>query len=174
MLRQGLDVDFSSFRAGAQSITEDLEKRDITVNALAVPVHDLLIGRCQEQDKLPVIDPAGGLADLKQQRVRAVTEKSFPDDPLRMLRVFRFAAVLDFTVESDTLEQVRQQRKSIDLVAKERVAYELDLIMASPRAHRAFARCVSAVCFGKSCRSCRQGRAWGSLPVIIWMCLSIA
>ncbi|CAK8725041.1 hypothetical protein KKHLCK_15705 [Candidatus Electrothrix laxa] len=145
VLRQGLDVDFSSFRAGAQSITEDLEKRDITVNALAVSVHDLLTGRQQEQEqeqkqgRLAVIDPVGGLADLKQQQVRAVTEKSFSDDPLRMLRVFRFAAVLDFTIEPDTLKQVHLQRKSIDRVAKERVAYELDLIMASLRAHRAFA-----------------------------------
>ncbi|MGB5685885.1 MAG: hypothetical protein WBM35_08740, partial [Candidatus Electrothrix sp.] len=138
VLRQGLDVDFSSFRASARSIVEDLEKRDITVNALAVPVHDLLTGRCQNQERLPVIDPVGGFADLKQQRVRAVTEKSFSDDPLRMLRVFRFAAVLDFTVESDTFEQVFQQRERIDRVAKERVAHELDLIMASPRAHRTF------------------------------------
>ncbi|MCI5167751.1 MAG: HD domain-containing protein [Candidatus Electrothrix sp. GM3_4] len=152
VLRQGLDVDFFSFRAGAQSIAEDLEKRDITVNALAVPVHNLLIGRCQDQDRLRVIDPAGGLADLKHQRVRAVTEKSFSDDPLRMLRVFRFAAVLGFTVEPDTLEQVRQQRASIDRVAKERVAYELDLIMASPRAHRAF----------DEMRSC--GLLWEILP----------
>ncbi|RWX50792.1 HD domain-containing protein, partial [Candidatus Electrothrix marina] len=139
VLRQGLDVDFSSFRAGARTIEEDLEKRDITVNALAVPVHDLLTGRCQDQDKLPVLDSIGGLADLEQQRVRVVGKKSFSDDPLRMLRVFRFAAVLDFTVEPDTLEQVRRQRASIDRVAKERVAYELDLIMASPSAHRAFA-----------------------------------
>ncbi|MCW5210545.1 HD domain-containing protein [Desulfobulbus sp. N3] len=138
VLRQGLDVDFSSFRAGARSIEEDLHKRDITVNALAVSVHDLLAGRCQEQDRLPVIDPTGGLADLQQQRVRVVTKKSFADDPLRMLRVIRFAAVLGFTVAPDTLEQVRQQRDSIDRVAKERVAYELDLIMASPSAHRAF------------------------------------
>ncbi|MDU9050978.1 MAG: HD domain-containing protein [Candidatus Electrothrix sp. Rat3] len=138
VLRQGLDVDFSSFRAGARTIEEDLEQRDITVNALAVPVHDLLTGRCQDQDRLPVIDSTGGLADLKQQRVRAVGKKSFPDDPLRMLRVFRFAAVLGFTVAPDTLEQVQQQRESIDRVSKERVAYELDLIMASPRAHQTF------------------------------------
>ncbi len=138
VLRQGLDVDFSSFRAGARSIEEDLHKRDITVNALAVPVHDLLTGRCQDQNRLPVIDSVGGLADLKQQRVRVVTKKNFSDDPLRMLRVFRFAAVLDFTVEPNTLEQVQQQRERIDRVAKERVAYELDLIMASPRAHQAF------------------------------------
>ncbi|WP_446008611.1 CCA tRNA nucleotidyltransferase [Candidatus Electrothrix sp.] len=138
VLRKGVDVDFSSFRAGAQSIAEDLEKRDITVNALAVPVHDLLTGRCQDQNELPIIDPTGGLVDLEQQQVRVAGKKSFSDDPLRMLRVFRCAAVLDFTIESDTLEQIHQQRESIDRVATERVAYELDLIMASPRAHQTF------------------------------------
>ncbi|MCI5158715.1 MAG: HD domain-containing protein [Candidatus Electrothrix sp. AUS1_2] len=140
VLRQGLDVDFSSFRSGTRSIAEDLEKRDITVNALAVPLHNLLTGHCgeQEQDELPIIDPSGGLADLERQRIRVAGKESFSDDPLRMLRVFRFAAVLGFTVEPETLEQVQQQRESIDRVAKERVAYELDLIMASPRAHQTF------------------------------------
>ncbi|MCI5131891.1 MAG: CCA tRNA nucleotidyltransferase, partial [Candidatus Electrothrix sp. EH2] len=140
VLRQGLDVDFSSFRAGAQSIAEDLKKRDITVNALAVPVHDLLTGHCggQEQDELPIIDPGNGLADLEQQRIRVAGKNSFSDDPLRMLRVFRFAAALDFTVESETLEQIHQQRETLNRVAKERVAYELNLIMGSPRVHRTF------------------------------------
>ncbi|MCI5120547.1 MAG: HD domain-containing protein [Candidatus Electrothrix sp. AUS4] len=140
VLRQGLDVDFSSFRSGARSIAEDLERRDITVNALAVPVHELLTDHCDGQGPgaLPVIDPTGGLADLKQQQVRVISGKSFSDDPLRMLRVFRCAAVLDFTVMPETLEQIRLQRESIERVAKERVAYELDLIMGSPRAHQAF------------------------------------
>ena len=138
VLRQGLDVDFSSFRAGAQSIVEDLERRDIAVNALAVPVHGLFTGDWQEQDVLFLIDPTGGLADLQQQQIRAISGQSFADDPLRMLRVFRCAAVLDFTVMPETLEQIWLQGKSIERVAKERVAYELDLVMGSPRAHQAF------------------------------------
>lgn len=140
VLRQGLDVDFSSFRDGADSIAEDLKKRDITINALAVPVHDLLTGRyrCQDQDEVSIIDPTGGLIDLKRQQVRIAGKQSFSDDPLRMLRVFRCAAVLDFTIEPDTLEQVHQQRESIGRVATERIAYELDVIMGSPRAHWAF------------------------------------
>ncbi|MCI5222685.1 MAG: CCA tRNA nucleotidyltransferase [Candidatus Electrothrix sp. AR4] len=139
VLRQGLDVDFSSFRAGAGSIKEDLYKRDITINALAVPVHDLFSDPCRlHQDKLPIIDSTGGCADLEQQRIQFVAPTSCIDDPLRMLRVFRFAAALDFTIESDTLQHVRRHREKIDLVSNERTAYELDLIMASPRAHQAF------------------------------------
>ncbi len=138
VLRQGVDVDFSSFRDGADSIAEDLKKRDITINALAVPVHDVLTSRCQDQDELSIIDPTGGLSDLKRRQVRIAGKKSFSDDPLRMLRIFRCAAVLDFTVEPDTLEQVQQQRESIGRIATERIAYELDVIMGSPRAHWAF------------------------------------
>lgn len=152
VLRQGQGVDFSSFRDGANSIAEELKKRDITVNALALPVHGLLTGCCQGQDKLPVIDPTHGLVDLEQQQVRVAGEKSFSDDPLRMLRVFRCAAVLDFTIVPDTLKQIRKQRKTIDQVATERIAYELDLIMGSPRAHQS----LSAM------RDC--GLLWEVLP----------
>lgn len=152
VLRQGLDVDFSSFRAGAKSIAEDLEQRDITVNALAVPMHDMLAGPCQEQDQLSIIDSTGGLRDLEQQRISVVSKKSFSDDPLRMLRVFRFAAVLGFTVEPATLAQIQQQQEIIERVAKERVAYELDLIMASSRAYQAFS----------AMRAC--GLLWQILP----------
>ncbi len=138
VLRQGLDVDFSSFRNGAESIEEDLRQRDITVNALAVPVHDLFSGHCRAQDSLPIIDAVSGGVDLERKKIRVVSATSFTDDPLRMLRVFRFAAVLDFTVEPDTVDQIRRQREKIDRVAKERVAYELNLIMASPKAWQTF------------------------------------
>ncbi|MCI5148067.1 MAG: HD domain-containing protein [Candidatus Electrothrix sp. MAN1_4] len=155
VLRQGVDVDFSSFRSGTQSIAEELKKRDITVNALAVPVHDLLTGCYQEQDTLPIIDPTGGLVDLEEQQVRVAGKENFSDDPLRMLRVFRCAAVLDFTIKPDTLEQIHQQRKSIERVATERVAYELDLIMASSRAHQTF----------NAMRDC--GLLWEVLPELL-------
>ncbi len=138
VLRQGGGIDFSSFRDGAGSIAEDLAKRDITVNALAVPMHDLLTGHCQEQDELPIIDPTNGLVDLEHQQVRVAGKKSFSDDPLRMLRVFRFSSTLNFPIEPDTLNQVQRQRTTIERVATERIAHELDLIMASQKAHQTF------------------------------------
>ncbi len=135
----GLDVDFSSFREGAASIDRELYKRDITVNSMALPVHGLLRDPdCGNHETLPVIDPVGGLKDLEDQRVRVTSRESFHSDPLRMLRVFRFAAVLGFTVDSETGEQVRLHRQEIERVSPERVAHELDLIMASGRAHPAF------------------------------------
>lgn len=132
---QNTVLDFSGFRQGAASIEDDLRRRDLTVNALAAPLHDLLHDRSAA---LPVLDPAGGLADLELERIRAVAEQSLIDDPLRLLRVFRFAAALGFAVEKDTLEQVRRHCPLISRAAKERIAYELDAIMATVRAHSVF------------------------------------
>ena len=137
---QGLDVDFSSFREGASSIEEELHKRDITVNSMALPIHGLLHdAACHARKVLPVIDPVGGRKDLDRQLIRMTSSESFSSDPLRMLRVFRFGAVLGFAVEQKTLEQVRLQREAIDRVSAERVAHELDLIMASANASVNFA-----------------------------------
>ena len=136
---QGLDVDFSSFRQGASSIEEELHKRDLTVNSLALPVHGLLHDPgCTHQEYLHVLDSVGGLQDLQDALIRMTSRESFASDPLRMLRVFRFGAVLNFTVDSETLQEIRLQRSSIDRVSRERVAHELDLIMATGRAHQAF------------------------------------
>ena len=136
---QGLDVDFSSFREGAASIDQELHKRDITVNSMALPIHGLLHDpTCANHETLPVIDPVGGIRDLEQQLVRMTSRDSFHSDPLRMLRVFRFAAVLGFTVDPDTGKQIHLHRQEIERVSPERVAHELDLIMGSGRAHQAF------------------------------------
>jgi poly(A) polymerase len=136
---QGLDVDFSSFREGASSIDEELHKRDLTVNSMALPVHGLLHDPdCTRHEQLPVLDPVGGRQDLQDKLIRVTSRESFASDPLRMLRVFRFAAVLDFAVDVETLQEIRLQRSAIKRVSRERVAHELDLIMATGRAYQAF------------------------------------
>jgi poly(A) polymerase len=129
-------LDFSGFRKGAACIEGDLRRRDLTVNALAVPLHDFLHERSLAE--LPVLDPTSGLADLEQRRIRAISAQNLIDDPLRLLRVFRFAAALGFAVEPETLAQVRQFCPLLNNVANERIAYELDAIMATDRAHAAF------------------------------------
>lgn len=133
----GLSVDFSAFRQGALSIVEDLLLRDLTINALAVRLDPLLEkGEDRQLGQQPLIDPAGGLADLEHGLIRAAGAESFTDDPLRLLRAFRFAAALGFRVEGGTLARIRQQRNLIVRPAPERVAHELDLIMASGGSHR--------------------------------------
>ena len=76
------------------SIEEDLERRDITINAMA---QEVLTKRW--------IDPFGGRQDLQDKKIKAVS-KAFKEDPLRVYRVARFAAMLEFTVEEETIQEL--------------------------------------------------------------------
>jgi poly(A) polymerase len=93
-------IDISSFREGACTIADELTRRDLTVNALAVRIDPLLTGGPAAELTMPILDPTGGLADLADKRIRAAAADSFVADPLRLLRVFRFAATLNFTIDS--------------------------------------------------------------------------
>lgn len=136
VVSRGVTIDFSSFREGAQTLADDLVRRDLTVNALACRIDPLLDGTdSAPASLLPLIDPTGGRADLCAGLIRAASPQSFTSDPLRLVRVFRFAATLGFAVEGATLILVRQQSSLVRAVAPERVAHELDLIMAAPDSH---------------------------------------
>ena len=142
-------IDFSSFREGAETIRKELVKRDVTINSLAVPLDCLVrAGRKSIPPKLEVIDPVGGLEDLEKKTIRMSSPYAFKSDPLRLLRVFRFAAILDCSVERKTFDQVVHQSELIRLSAVERVTCELDLIMQTDRAHEVvFALAESGLLF---------------------------
>jgi putative nucleotidyltransferase with HDIG domain len=108
------------------SIEEDLSLRDFTVNAMAVPA--------TEPGQL--IDPHGGGMDLEAGQIRAVGPRSFADDPLRVLRMARFACDLDFEVETGTLRLAAAESARIDAVAPERSFYELRRMIAGSRPRR--------------------------------------
>ncbi len=139
---RGVTLDFSSFRDGAVTIEEELQLRDMSINSLAVQLDRFL-----ENNKavfLNVIDPAGGLQDLVDKQIRIPFAESFVHDPLRLLRVYRFAAVLGFSLEEQTVALVTQQAHLIDKVSSERIHHELDLIMGSGRAARTFTQMASS------------------------------
>ncbi|HEU4657311.1 MAG TPA: HD domain-containing protein [Capillimicrobium sp.] len=117
---QGWQVDVSPVRGG--SIEADLALRDLTINAMAEPVAGG-----------PVVDPFGGEADLAARRARAASERAFADDPLRCLRVARFACELELDVEPGTAALVRRHAGDLASVAGERVFAELKRIVAAPR-----------------------------------------
>jgi poly(A) polymerase len=110
----------------SDTIEEDLARRDFTVNAMAVRVPDFSF-----------IDPHGGLADLKRRRLRTPVEPetSFGDDPLRMVRLARFASVLGAEAEEATFAAARRMAGDITTVSAERVRDELTRLMlgAEPR-----------------------------------------
>ncbi len=95
------------------SIEEDLARRDITINAMA---KDVLTGK--------IIDPFDGKEDLKHKIIRATT-KAFREDPLRVYRVARLAAKLEFTVEENTITLMKSLKKELLTLPKERVFIEL-------------------------------------------------
>ncbi len=128
-----LSIDVAGYRKGGVTIEEDLVKRDFTINSLGVLLDDLV----QPDKEVEVVDPFGGFGDLKVGVVRACPG-CFDDDPLRLLRAYRFSAQLGFYIAGDTLEQITEKSSLIETVAAERISFELDLIMATHRAYRTF------------------------------------
>lgn len=124
-------LDVASFREGSRTIEEDLQRRDFTINALAVALAPEATGlvACRE-----IIDPTGGVADLAARVIRTPAPEAFQRDPLRLLRAYRFQATMGFTLESETVRRVAAERDLIHRSAVERIAYELDRILAAPAA----------------------------------------
>lgn len=96
------------------SIEQDLKRRDLTINSIALNLKTFKI-----------IDVTGGIDDLKNKKIRHISEKNFTDDPLRLLRVYRFAAVLGFEIDEETTQLVKKHATKIHHSAAERINYEL-------------------------------------------------
>lgn len=118
--------DFSKMRGA--SIEQDLEKRDLTINAMALPLKDYL----EERFDL-LIDPFGGQDDLCKEKITIVTDESFRDDPLRMIRAFRFAARFGFEIDTKTRKSIVWNRGRLRKVSCERIRDEfLNLLSGYP------------------------------------------
>ena len=112
---------------GGETLREDLARRDLTVNAIAQP---LASGAAPGE----TVDPFGGVGDLQARRLRAVSPRSFLEDPLRTLRVARLAAQLGFEVEPKTLTLARESSPQLAAVAPERTFAELRGLLVAPGA----------------------------------------
>jgi len=122
-LKAGAYIDLWDLKS--VPLREDLWRRDFTINAVA---YHLQTGNW--------IDPTSGLADLEGGIIRRVSERSFIEDPLRLLRAIRFKSRLKrFSIEPATLREMMEHAHRIQKTAPERVAYELDLILGSPDPH---------------------------------------
>jgi len=104
-------------------LEEDLLRRDFTINAMAC--HPLT-GE--------IIDPFGGRQDLEANVLRAVgnePDKRFDEDPLRLLRAVRFAAQLDFTIETETRRSIVRQAIKLQKISRERIRDEMNKLLVS-------------------------------------------
>ena len=107
------------------SLEDDQNRRDFTINALAVSLNENNFGQ--------IIDPFGGLGHLEEKLIKTPLEpgKTFSDDPLRMMRGIRFAAQLGFRIEDKTYKAISQYKNRINIVSKERITIELNKIILS-------------------------------------------
>jgi len=109
----------------SDDLEQDLSRRDFTVNAMAIRIPT-------SDDEAPeMIDPFGGLVDLHSRVLRTPLdpEISFGDDPLRMLRLFRFMSRLGFAPDEAAIEAVRNMHGRLEIVSAERIKNELDRLM---------------------------------------------
>jgi len=109
------------------TLAGDLSRRDFTVNAIAVSLN---AGRYGE-----IVDPLGGRADLAGSVLRTPLDpdRTFDDDPLRMMRALRFAAVLGFTIDPGALAAITRMAGRLAIVSRERITDEFLKILAAPR-----------------------------------------
>jgi poly(A) polymerase len=139
-----IDVEFvgarkESYRSDSRkpivengTLQDDQNRRDFTINALAISLHKDNFG--------DIIDPFGGLADLEKGILKTPLDPdtTYSDDPLRMMRAIRFATQLDFKIESKSLKSIKDNAERLDIISAERITDELNKIILSPVPSRGF------------------------------------
>lgn len=109
------------------TLQDDQNRRDFTINALAFSLNENNYG--------DLIDPFNGSADLKNKTIKTplAPDITYSDDPLRMLRGIRFAAQLDFEIETGSLEAIARNKDRIKIISGERIVDELNKILSTQK-----------------------------------------
>lgn len=114
------------------SLEDDQNRRDFTMNALAISLN--------KEDFGEIIDPFNGLVHLEQKLIKTPLEpgKTFSDDPLRMMRCIRFATQLDFKIDEETYNALSVYKNRIKIISVERISIELEKIILSEQPSKGF------------------------------------
>jgi len=119
-------VDIARFRA--ENIEADLRARDFTINAMAAKINVPF-----ESAQLEIFDPLNGYEHLQQKKVVACSPQLFIDDPLRLMRAFRFAALFDAAFSDDLQKMVIEQAELLATISGERIRDELFKVFATAK-----------------------------------------
>lgn len=140
MIKHGsIDLEFvgarkESYRSDSRkpivedgSLEDDQNRRDFTINALALRLNADGFG--------DLLDPFGGIEDLERKIIRTplAPNETYSDDPLRMMRAVRFASQLGFKIEKDSLEAIKAESHRLKIISTERISTELNKIILSPK-----------------------------------------
>lgn len=134
----GMEVEFVGARKESYShdsrkpivedgtLEDDQNRRDFTINALAVCLNKARFGE--------LVDPFDGVLDMENRLIATPLDPdiTFSDDPLRMMRCVRFATQLNFFIEEETFEALGRNRERIKIISRERIADELNKIIMAP------------------------------------------
>lgn len=114
------------------SLEDDQNRRDFTINALALGLNEDNFGN--------LLDPFNGIEDLNSKLIKTPLDPdiTYSDDPLRMLRAIRFATQLNFKIEKESLDAITRNKKRIKIISKERITDELHKIMLAEKPSKGF------------------------------------
>ncbi|GAB4299543.1 MAG: HD domain-containing protein [Ignavibacteriaceae bacterium] len=109
------------------SFEDDIRRRDFTINTVAVSVNNKSFGK--------IVDLYDGLNDIKNKIIRTplAPSKTFSDDPLRILRAFRFASQLQFNLDDEVFKAASEMKDRLEIISQERITDEFLKILASPK-----------------------------------------
>ncbi|MYF97732.1 CCA tRNA nucleotidyltransferase [Candidatus Poribacteria bacterium] len=152
-----LCIDFTQFRA--KTLIEDLCLRDLTINAMAIPLVSVM-----ETDHPEIIDPCNGINNLEERQLLFPSEQVILDDPLRLMRIFRFSAQLDFHIPQKSFRLVQKHSNLLPNVSPERVRDELFKLLKNKKSNYYLQRMSEADLLPKVIPSLEKSLdSWSSL-----------
>lgn len=161
-----LSMDFVQFRAA--SLMDDLYLRDLTINAMAIAFEnvDSVLNDSCGQNSPHVIDPCGGVKDLQTGLLQFPSEQVVQIDPVRLLRIYRFAAQLDFKLSQNAVHLVEKHRSLLVQVAIERCRDELMKTLSVEKAHPYLKQMITTGLLRQLVRNAKDSQnAWRQLEV---------
>lgn len=128
-LNDNSDIYIDLSKIQGKDIIDDLSRRDYTINAVALGL---------QNNSVEILDPLRGIKDLEKKSIKKISRENLINDPLRLLRAFRFKAELDFNIDNDTKNDIKELSQLIVKVADERVKVELFKILNTEKAYSTF------------------------------------